>query len=204
MKTLKFYHIIITSLFLIGLLGCSKKSTTVDVIVLEKGTNKPAAGIPVNFGYSSSGGVFAGQVVEQTKTTDANGRVSFKGENKNKSYSVGFPYGADYFGDGATLKEGHNGIIGLYIYPFAYVRVHAKNVSPFDNNDWIDITNGLLGGGGAGLYGASVDTILIRGPFKGTENGGFGWVVEKNNIITTTYIELYYIGRDTIDYTINY
>lgn len=136
-------------LILVGVISCNKdKTTSVDVWVTETGTNLPAVGIPVNFGYSSTAGVFSGQVVEQTKTTDANGKVSFKGQEENQSYRVGFPNGANYFGDGSDyLKEGHNQTF-LHTSPFAYVRVHAKNVNPFDNNDWISISNGLLGEGG--------------------------------------------------------
>ncbi len=134
----------------------------------------------------------------QAQTTDANGRVNFKGENPDESYSVGYPNGADYFGDGTSLQKGKNKPVVLYIYPFAYVRVHAKNVTPYDNNDRINI------GGGGFLYGANIDTTLIQGPFQGTQNGGFGWNVIKNNISTDISIQLYFIGRDTIDYTINY
>ena len=178
MKTLKPLFIPLLIFTVIVLTACSKKNeTTVTVIVYEKGANNPAVGIPVNFGYSSTGGVFSGQVVEQTKTTDANGRVSFKGENSSKRYSVGYPNGADYFGDGADLQEGKNDLVVLYTYPFAYVRVHAKNVNPYDNNDWIDITNGLQGG--AGLYGTSIDTTLIRGPFKDTEMEGVDGLLKK-------------------------
>ncbi|PKP44187.1 MAG: hypothetical protein CVT95_11305 [Bacteroidetes bacterium HGW-Bacteroidetes-12] len=112
-----------TTAFLVGVVGC-KKDTTADVFVYEKGTNSPMVGIPVNFGYSTSG-VFSGQIVEQTKTTDANGKVNFKGKDKDKSYSVGFPNGVDYFGDGTSLQKGHNRVF-LHTSPFAYVRVHAK------------------------------------------------------------------------------
>jgi len=121
-----------------------KKDTTADVFVYEKGTNCPMVGIPVNFGYTSSNGLFAGGVVEQSKTTDINGKVNFKGKDKSKSYSVGFPNGVDYYGDGSSLEKGENNRIFLEISPYAYVRVHAKNVTPFDNNDWIDIGGGPL------------------------------------------------------------
>ncbi len=201
MRHLKTTILLITTAFLIGAVGC-KKDTTADVVVTETVTNTPAVGIPVNFGYSTSG-VFSGQVVEQTKTTDATGKVSFKGEDKSKSYSVGFPNGAAYFGDGTSLQKGTHNRVFLHASPFAYVRVHAKNVNPFDNNDWINITNGLLGGGGL-LYGINVDTTVVKGPFKGTENGGFGWTVNKNNTITTFTTTLYFIGKDTINYSINY
>ncbi|PJB15580.1 MAG: hypothetical protein CO118_02885, partial [Flavobacteriales bacterium CG_4_9_14_3_um_filter_32_8] len=133
MKTLQHFLITLLALLIIGFFGCSKESTSVGVIVFEKGTNKSAVGIPVNFGYSSSGGVFSSQIVEQTKTTDANGRVSFKGEDKKVSYSVGYPNGLDYFGDGTSLNQNEHNTIFLYTYPFAYVRVHAKNVNPFDS-----------------------------------------------------------------------
>jgi len=142
MRHLKTIFTLVTIAFLVGIVGC-KKETTADVLVTETGTNIPAAGIPVNFGYSSTGGVFSGQVVEQTKTTDANGKVSFKAQNKDKSYSVGFPNGADYFGDGTSLQKGTHNRVFLHASPFAYVRVHAKNVNPFDSNDRIN-----LGGGG--------------------------------------------------------
>ena len=124
MRHLKTIFILIATVFLLGIVGC-KKDTTADVVVTETGTTIPAVGIPVNFGYSSTGGVFSGQVVEQTKTTDANGKVSFKGQNEDKSYSVGFPNGVDYFGDGTSLQKGHNRVF-LHTSPFAYVRVHAK------------------------------------------------------------------------------
>lgn len=129
-------------LFLIGTVGC-KKDTTADVFVYEKGTSKPMVEIPVNFGYTSSNGLFAGGVLEQQKNTDVTGKVSFKGKDKDKSYSVKVPDGADYFGDATSLKQGENNRVFLEASPFAYVRVHAKNVNPFDNNDRINI-----GGGG--------------------------------------------------------
>ena len=150
MQVLKAVRILFLIVVIITLSNCSKRNeTTVDVVVLEKGTNIPAVGIPVNFGYSSTGGVFSSQVVEQTKTTDANGRVSFKGQQNDETYGVGFPNGIDYFGDGTNLEQGKNGTIFLNTYPFAYVRVHAKNVSPFDSNDKLGLSNGLLGGGRA-------------------------------------------------------
>lgn len=148
MQPLKFSYTAFLFLVIITLINCSKRNeTTVDVVVTEKGTSTPAVGIPVNFGYSSTGGVFSSQVVEQTKTTDANGRVSFKGEQKDETFGVGFPNGVDYFGDGTNLDQGKNGTVFLNIYPFAYVRVHAKNVNPFDSNDKLSLSNGLLGGG---------------------------------------------------------
>ncbi|MDT8410999.1 MAG: hypothetical protein RQ875_00935 [Vicingaceae bacterium] len=99
-------------------------------------------GIPVNFGYATSG-VFSGWVVEQSKPTDANGKVSFKAQKEDKSYSVKVPDGVDYFGDGADLKQGENNRVFLEASPFAYVRVHAKNVNSFDNNDRINIGGGF-------------------------------------------------------------
>ena len=146
MRHLKILFILVSIAFLASTVGC-KKDTTADVFVYEKGTNKPMVGIPVNFGYATSG-VFSGWVVEQSKPTDANGKVSFKAQKEDKSYSVGFPNGTDYFGDGADLKQGENNRIFLEASIFAYVRVHAKNVNPYDNNDWINISNGGLGGGG--------------------------------------------------------
>lgn len=146
MRHLKTIFILVSIAFLASTVGC-KKDTTADVFVYEKGTNKPMVGIPVNFGYSTSG-VFSGQVVEQTKTTDAIGKVNFKGKDKDKSYSVGFPNGVDYYGDGTSLKQGENNRVFLEASPFAYVRVHAKNVTPYDNNDWINI-----GGGGQDFMG---------------------------------------------------
>ena len=50
----------------------------------------------------------------------------------------------------------------------------------------------------------NVDTVVIQGPFRGTQNGEFGWVVTKNNITTIFSQPVYYVGRDTIDYTIEY
>ena len=167
------------------------------------GTNNPVSGATVNFSYSSSGGVFSGQVLEQQKTTDVNGRVSFKGQKEKELYQVKVLDGNDYFGETVNnINEGHHRLF-LKTSPYAYVRVHAKNVTPYDNNDWFIISNGQLGGGGV-LYGMNVDTIVVRGPFKGTGNGEFGWVVKKNNISTTYTVQLYFVGRDTINYSIEY
>lgn len=149
MRHLKTIFTLVTITFLVGIVGCKKDTvTSVDVVVTELGTNIPQVGIPVNFGYSSTSGLFAGKVVEQSKTTDANGKVSFKAQQEDKSYSVGFPNGADYFGDGTSLQKGKHNRVFLHASPFAYVRVHAKNVNPFDNNDWMGLSGGLLGGGG--------------------------------------------------------
>ena len=197
MRHLKTIFILVSIAFLASTVGC-KKDTTADVFVYEKGTNKPMVGIPVNFGYATSG-VFSGWVVEQSKPTDANGKVSFKAQKEDKSYSVGFPNGTDYFGDGADLKQGENNRIFLEASIFAYVRVHAKNVTPYDNNDWINI-----GGGGAGLYGMNIDTIVIQGPFRGNVTGVLGWTVNKNNTLSHYNTQLYFVGRDTINYTIEY
>ena len=192
-----------TIVLLSGMIGC-KKETTATVFVYEKGTDNPMVGIPVNFGYTSSNGLFAGGVVEQTKITDANGRVNFKGQDNNRSYSVGFPNGAYYFAEGVSLEEGDNNRVFLQAGTFAYVRVHAINVNPYNNNDCIDILNGYLGGGGGYLCGVNIDTIVIKGPFKGTGNGNFSWRVNKNNINSTFSTQLYFIGRDTINYSIEY
>jgi hypothetical protein len=198
MRHLKTIFILVSIAFLASTVGC-KKDTTADVFVYEKGTNKPMVGIPVNFGYTSSNGLFAGGVLEQQKNTDATGKVSFKGKDKDKSYSVKVPDGVDYFGDATSLKQGENNRIFIEASPFAYVRVHAKNVTPYDNNDWINI-----GGGGAGLYGMNIDTIVIQGPFRGNVTGVLGWTVNKNNTLSHYNTQLYFVGRDTINYTIEY
>ncbi|MCW8899028.1 MAG: hypothetical protein OQJ96_11475 [Flavobacteriales bacterium] len=149
MRHLKTIFTLVILVFLLGITSCKKesKTTSVDVFVTEMGTNNPVSGATVNFSYSSSGGVFSGQVLEQQKTTDVNGRVSFKGQKEKELYQVKVLDGNDYFGETVNnINEGHHRLF-LKISPYAYVRVHAKNVTPYDNNDWINISNGQLGGG---------------------------------------------------------
>jgi hypothetical protein len=50
----------------------------------------------------------------------------------------------------------------------------------------------------------TVDTILIRGPFRGNQNDDFGWSVTKNNSINFFEVQLYFVGKDTINYNIEY
>jgi len=50
----------------------------------------------------------------------------------------------------------------------------------------------------------NVDTIVVKGPFKGNQTSDFGWTIKKNGVLTPFTNPLYFIGRDTINYTIEY
>jgi hypothetical protein len=50
----------------------------------------------------------------------------------------------------------------------------------------------------------NIDTVVVKGAFKGNQTSSLGWTVSKNNTISTFSTQLYFIGRDTINYTIEY
>ncbi len=151
MKTLKFYHIIVVSLFLIGLVGCSKESTETEVngFVADATNFNRLAGATVYL-KAVNDNCFScqGNTIETT-TTDANGNFGFNfTHDKSLTYNVVANYTNYYtsFNGGVLLKNGEKNTAILTLTPKAYLRVFIKNTSPYDGNDVIGYNT--LGGGG--------------------------------------------------------
>ena len=90
----------------------------------------------------------------------------------------------------------------------AYLRIHIKNVTPFDNHDHIGLTGAIYISSGIGDYqgyGTNIDTNVIfstRG--QGSLFVKLGWLVTKNNITKGYLDSIYCSSMDTANYALNY
>jgi len=144
-----------------------------------------------------------GQEVLAFKDTDRNGEVEFKVYAEEGRSSLGVVAGKEpYFnppksGDKLNYETHAERKNILYLLPPGYVQFHIKNVNPFDDNDFIDIS-GLV------YYGKNIDVLSPIKKMMAKDIVDFPVNVRKNNV-DTFYTTRVIVGvLDTIIYEINY
>ncbi|MBP7698997.1 MAG: hypothetical protein KA101_00005 [Saprospiraceae bacterium] len=186
-------------------MGCWKEKeqkTTVDFRIVEYGTNQPIENARIILKQCESeflGGTFCIEL--DTVFTDAQGRFKLDLSETPLALELGIS-AENYFafdGDYSLLWNRHNtGDIALY--PHAWLKVHIKNVNPFDVFDKLEL--GWVGGSNP-IYGSDVDSILIY-KLLGNRELSLSWASTKNNQIYFYKDSLYLPGHDTTFYEILY
>ena len=183
--------------------GILSGTTIIEGQVLAYGTNEPVENATVTLYERVSTGSFSGaDVAVETIITDASGSYSFESEGLgltgvNATHDNYFePNMITY--DGIVYKNRNN--IDIVIDPHAWLKLHIKNVNPFDQNDYINV-NGFITEGP--WHGMSIDinpTMLIRG----NKENKIAWFITKNNISTNQFAPIYCEGHDTTYFEIFY
>ena len=183
--------------------GILSGTTIIEGQVLAYGTNEPVENATVTLYERVSTGSFSGtDVAVETIITDASGSYSFESEGLgltgvNATHDNYFePNMITY--DGIVYKNRNN--IDIVIDPHAWLKLHIKNVNPFDQNDYINV-NGFITEGP--WHGMSIDinpTMLIRG----NKENKIAWFITKNNISTNQFAPIYCEGHDTTNFEIFY
>ena len=186
-------------------MGCWKEKeqkTTVDFRIVEYGTNQPIENARIILKQCESeflGGTFCIEL--DTVFTDAQGRFKLDLSETPLALELGIS-AENYFafdGDYSLLWNRHNtGDIALY--PHAWLKVHIKNVNPFDVFDKLEL--GLIPGHEV-FYGETVD-IEKNYLCYGNSFQQVGWYVTKNQVNEVKIDSIFLSHHDTVSYNLFY
>lgn len=204
-------HIVLLIPFILLLVQCHKEPTSTFIKmsgkVLEYGTNKPIANAKV--GIYEEGGEFLGATwtrLLDTTRTDANGFYYFDKPNldKGSSFFIAATANKYYAYDpNSYLITGqvvtNNDIV---LDPFAWIKVHVKNVNPFDDRDSIFL-DGIVGTLSGIHIGNNVDLNYVN-TIRGNRPMEASWTIIKNNIRKIYADTLRINAHDTLKYQIFY
>ena len=207
---MKKYTILIIPL-LLSLSQCRKDDKTTFIKtsgkVLEFGSNKPIKNAKV--GIYEEGGEFLGSTwtkLVDTTRTDATGFYHFDIGDLDKGSSFFISAAADkyYTYDPnnylVTKQEVLNNDIVLD--PFAWIKVHVKNVNPFNDADSLILGN-VVGTIPRIHVGKNIELNYTNKVF-GNKNMQAGWSVRKNGIWKDYELVINIPAHDTLNYEILY
>jgi hypothetical protein len=179
---------------------------------LEKGTQIPVEGVRLyltNCVSSLQFGSFPSCTVIDSTKTDKNGYYSFTYKYKGKYGGSSFDLRANV--SDSYFKRNRFETIGptdhliwdynLELIPKAWVKVHVKNVNPFNESD--RMVTGSLTPSLDYFDGNKVDTT-IKLEWIGNDSLGIGYTVTKNKINTFKIKKVYLIGLDTVSCNLFY
>ena len=181
--------------------------------IVEKGSKKPIKGARVYLRNCKC--IFLGgcncQVIDSL-TTDDTGSYDFTYkydgfDGHSFDIFVRVPEGFRQDNSPATLTPNTHDVVNydVEIIPRAWVKVHVKNIKPFDEFDKIWIS-GIVWNNLAGThqyYGKTTD-IFLKTEVIGNENETIAWEITKNNILRRKDTTFYAIGHDTTYFEILY
>ena len=198
----------------VALASCSKskmENTIAQGRILAYGSNQPVAGARVILQYCAGSGSVLGGGLScfnlDTVTTAADGKYKFDFVG-NSTYLYQFTVRAEgyakppYEYDINNLQQVNEKNVTLD--PYSWIRLHVKNIRPFDSQDVIRLAGPWGGGSDIDLfYGTSIDTVTLRQVF-GNRKVDLLKVVVKNSIQTIFRDTIYIAAHDTINYEILY
>jgi hypothetical protein len=185
LKQMKKYTILLIPLLFL-LAHCQKDSKTTFIKtsgkVLEFGSNKPIKNAKV--GIYEEGGEFLGSTwthLVDTTRTDATGAYHFDKSNLDKGSSFFISAVADKyyaFDPNNYLITGQDvANLNIVLDPFAWIRVHVKNVNPFSDADSLILGN-VVGNIPNILVGKNIELDYINKVF-GNRDMRAGWSYSK-------------------------
>jgi hypothetical protein len=197
----KFLFVLISCSFLMA--QCHKEANNfikVSGKVLEFGSTKPIANAKV--GIYEEGGAFLGttwtKLVDSTHT-DVNGFYNIDKPNIDVGSSFYISAAAEkYYTFEPTkyLSTGKAVTNEIILDPFAWIKIHVKNVNPFDTNDKIIIN-------GSTYTGKNFEQDFTY-KIIGNKNFSIEWSVQRNNISTSFSDSTKVVAHDTSKYEIRY
>jgi hypothetical protein len=204
----KYFFVLVSFSFL--MVQCRKETNNfikVSGKVLEFGTNKPIANAKV--GIYSEGGAFLGTTwsnLVDTTRTDANGFYSIEkqGIDNGSSFYVSAAANKYYTFDPTKYVATGQDVMNndIVLDPFAWIKVHVKNVNPFDENDKIGLGNGI---GTLQIFylGKNIELNHVN-KLKGNSPITIDWSVTKNGILKEFRDTIKISAQDTLKYEILY
>jgi hypothetical protein len=106
------------------------------------------------------------------------------------------------------IKKKHSNQLDLSMKGNAYLKVHIKNITPFDNNDKIDLSAIIYFSSGVGNYvghGTKIDTsVIFSTEGQGSHYMKLEWFVTKNEIDKFYIDSIYCNSLDTAYYSLLY
>ncbi len=175
-------------------------TTTVTGYAVTTDSLDPIPNIVLNI--NPLAGSYTTPVGGKTVRTDSTGRFEFIytgpaygqigiGFGGNNSYHNlgGYDYITPY------TNKTHN----IELQPYGWLKLHVKNVNPWNGDDRLSIS---LGGSIHSYYGIVDKSIHSKEPGNGTKT--LVWAVEKNGIVNSFQKTIYIQGFDTSFYEILY
>ena len=209
---MKTHNTFLLAIALTAVTACKKDAqpTTAQGRVTTLGTDTPLAGIAVtliedNYGsgvVGSGNGRYNGPL--KTVYTDQDGYYRIDHNcYPGTAYWIEAETAQGHFGpiQKQAVYPGHNNTINIPQIPFAYVRLHIKNINPYNVYD--NLVYQLDPGGGGSYDGPGIDekTIARTG---GNAKVTLYYSYRKNDIRTSFYDTLFIPAPDTLDYQIFY
>lgn len=139
----------------------------------------------------------------QNVQADAQGRYSLSFE-ASEDYEYALFGIAPRYLESVTptfLERGKKNNVNVPIQPEGYVRLHIKNITPFDQGDEFVFTNDSYPQ--PRFIGAAIETTLVVTTNGNLENQ-LTWIVTKNFIQQAYSQTIYTPAHDTTDFQINY
>ncbi len=205
------YHFVVPFISLFLFTTCKKdKTTSVNGTVVDATRSLSGVSNATVYLQEDDGPLFCFSCLPQTIATfnaDAIGHFSFSFEaKKGASYYV-VASAPNYFSsigtqDFTALNSDTKNNIEAKLRPVAWLRLHLKNITPFDGSDQIGI-NGDFTGSPLQYYGMSVDSTTV---FKvyGNSQIDIYWGVIKYSVQSNYSGSVYCPRFDTTSYNINY
>jgi hypothetical protein len=208
MKKITIYSL---SLILLLILSCNKdefdnSKTVVKGYLLEYGSEDPLKNI-TGYIVECDGEVFGGGSCWPVDSFATNNDGYFYHEFKHTPtgvYVYQFEQIENYYKiDVRYINEGALNDHIHYVDPHSWIKLHVKNINPFDDSDNIRYVGGWGGGSPNNNYGMNVDFIDYRRARGNRENYLKWWVIKngETNVYSDT---VYYEAHDTIFYEILY
>jgi hypothetical protein len=208
---MKYYKIFYLSV-IISLFSCQKvKNDEVDATIYVKQykTATPIANamVLITRGRPGSG---VGSAVVDTLYTDASGKAVYNKKIDDNYMYYAEAYKENYFdtrNSQASVTSGKKDFkTTIFMYAHSFVKLHVKNVNPYNQFDNIRISTSCLN---FTLQGMVIDTSFLfcdygyefMGDFP---NYGYGFNVTKNNIVNRLVYYFVTPPHDTITIDINY
>jgi hypothetical protein len=158
-----------------ALLSCQKDEpvqTHVRGVIKTYGTEKGLPGLRLRVYREAigGGGVFFGggssgssaEIMELV--TDAQGRYSgsFEATRNDGNYYIAPETAPDHFGPirATQIWPGEDNVVNIFQAPYAYLKLHVKNVNPYNTDDWIGCT--FSSGGSFSFPGHGINSTSIR------------------------------------------
>jgi hypothetical protein len=181
--------------------------------ILEKGSKKPVKGAKVYLRNCKSGPLFTGyscQAIDSV-TTDNTGRYSFIYKfagfsGRGFDLVVRVPEGFRQENSAVALAPNTHDIVNydVEIIPRAWIKIHVKNINPFDDFDEVWISGGWSGGSHDHIYKGNKVDLFFSKDIIGNDSIGVGWSVTKNNLSNFTVKKMYAIAHDTMRFELLY
>ena len=209
-KNFKMKRTILMLWVAVALASCSKskmENTIAQGRILAYGSNQPVAGARVSLQgctYSWQGGGYCNIIDSTTTQSDGKYHFNFVGESTD-NYIV-FVKADGYHKNDYLINDFHTDFThDITLDPYSWIRLHVKNIRPFDSQDNIryGVTSGGTGGSAIDNVGKNIDLYDVQ-QLIGAKSHNLLWLVVKNNIQTIFRDTIYIAAHDTINYEILY